>query len=125
VLSLAPTFFSLEDGFDPTTTLVQGSRTTTVDVKGLLKRQLILLNGQWYTVRDAIDQVAHIEGAVHRGQPKTSKQQALAATGIGIAGYDSAVLHSLLAVARVVARGLEPLEGEIRAKRSGGQPADQ
>jgi len=118
VLSTGPTFYALEDAFDPETVLVANARIADVDRHELLGRRIVLLDGVWFSVADIVTYVAHVEGAVHRGQPRDSKQRALAATSIRIGGYDSPVVRSLLAVARVVARGLEPLEARIRADQT-------
>jgi hypothetical protein len=123
VLSSGPIFYSLQDAFDPETVLVANARLAEVNRNGLLARGLVLLNGVWFSVADVVKYVAHVEGAVHRGEPTDDKQRALAASGIGIGGYDSPVVRSLLAVARVVARGLEPLEARIRADRIPPGPA--
>ena len=117
VLSMSPMSYSLEDAFDPDTVLVANARFAEVNRNGLLARGLVMLDGVWFSVADVVKYVAHVEGAVHRGEPTDDKQRALAASGIRIGGYDSPVVHSLLAVARVVARGLEPLEARIRADR--------
>ena len=123
VLSDGPTFYSLQDAFDPETVLVANARIANVNRDGLLARGLVLLDGVWFSVADIVKYVAHVEGAVHRGEPSDDKQRALAASDIRIGGYDSPVVRSLLAVARVVARGLEPLEASIRADRTAPGPA--
>jgi hypothetical protein len=117
-MSMGPVFWSVQDGFDPDTALVPTSRFTEVNSDGLLARRIVLLNGEWYTVADIIRYVAHVEGAVHRSEPRDAKDQALATSGIGIGGYDSPVVRSLCAVGRVVVRGLEPLEARILAGRT-------
>jgi hypothetical protein len=122
VLSSGPTFYALQDAFDPESVLVANARIAEVDRDGLLGRGIVLMDGVWFSVADIVKYVAHVEGAVHRGQPSDNKQRALAATNIRIGGYDSPVVRSLLAVARVVARGLEPLEARIRADRTAQGP---
>jgi hypothetical protein len=122
VLSSGPTFYALQDAFDPETVLVANARIADVDRDELLRRGIVLMDGLWFSVADIVTYVAHVEGAVHRGQPRDNKQRALAATSIRIGGYDSPVVRSLLAVARVVARGLEPLEARIRADRTARRP---
>jgi hypothetical protein len=117
VLSDGPMFYSLQDAFDPETVAVANARFAEVNRDGLLGRGLVLLDGIWFSVADIVKYVAHVEGAVHLGEPDDDKQRALAASDIRIGGYDSPVVRSLLAVARVVARGLEPLEARIRADR--------
>lgn len=118
ILSTGPAFYALQDGFDPATSLVASVRVADVGRDGLLERGLVFMDGVWFSVADIIAYVSHVEGGVHRGPPKGDKQRALAATSIRIGGYDSPVVRSLLAVARVVARGLEPLETRIRSDRA-------
>jgi len=122
LLSLHPDFYSLQDAFDPEDVLVANPRIAEVDRDGLLGHRIVLMDGVWFSVADIITYVAHVEGAVHRGQPRDDKQRALAASTIRIGGYDSPVVRSLLAMARVVVRGLEPLEARIRADRTAPGP---
>lgn len=121
VLSLGPAFYAVQDAFDPRDVAVANARISEVDRDALLGRGIVLMDGAWFSVADVVTYVSHVEGGVHRGPPKGDKQRALAATNIRIGGYDSPVVRSLLAVARVVARGLEPLEARIRADREPGQ----
>ena len=107
------------DGFDPRESAVAGVRTAEVSRDGLLARRAVLLNGTWFTVADAIRYVSHVEGGIHRGAPDDEQQQALAASPIGIGGHASTATWPLRGIARVVARGLEPLEEAIRAERAG------
>ncbi len=117
VLSMGPTFYALQDAFDPNDIAVANARIAAVDRDGLLARRLLLMDGVWFSVADIVKYVAHVEGAVHRGRPRDDKQRALAATTLRIGDLDS-VVRSLLAVARVVARGLEPLEVRIHSDRT-------
>ncbi len=122
LMSTDPVFWTVQDGFDPETVLVASSRFIDVDRDRLLARRIVLLSGEWYTVKDIIKYVAQVEGAVHRAPPSDPKEQALAASGIQVGGYDSPTVRSLCAVARVVARGLEPLEARIHADRAASGP---
>jgi hypothetical protein len=121
VLSMGPQLYAVQDAFDPKDIAVANARIAEVDVAGLLKRRILLIDGMWFSVADIVRYVAHVEGAVHRGQPKGEKEQLLAATKIHI-GSVTGVVRTLLAVGRVVARGLEPLEDRIRARRKSGDP---
>ena len=38
-------------------------------------------NGHWITVGDVIDQLANVQGAVHKGEPGTARRQAVQALG--------------------------------------------
>jgi hypothetical protein len=87
VLSMGPVFYSLVDAFDPRDSAVANARVAEVDREGLLARRILLLQGEWYSVKDIIKYVAQVEGAVHRGQPSDAKERALLESGIGIGGY--------------------------------------
>jgi hypothetical protein len=115
---MGPVFYSLVDAFDPRDSAVANARVAEVDREGLLARRILLLQGEWYSVKDIIKYVAQVEGAVHRGQPSDAKERALLESGIGIGGYDSPAVRSLFPVGRVVALGLEPLEARILADRT-------
>ena len=65
-----PIFWSLEDALDPASPLAYGPFNATRDE--FLNRKIIYINGQWITVRDVIDQLANVEGAVHSGEPDTT-----------------------------------------------------
>jgi hypothetical protein len=76
----------------------------------LLARRVMVLGGESITVRDLIDHLAHIEGAVHRSDPKEHRELVLsqAARDVFI-GRLPAGVRQIQAIARVVLRGLQPL----------------
>ena len=106
-------FYSTEDGLDPDT--APFGVVAELNRDQFLKHRVMVVQGHVVTVHDLIDQLAHIEGGVHVGTPKTTKQAALsdAARLFGIGGLPAGI-RMMAAVCRVVLRGLEPLENEVR-----------
>lgn len=106
----APTFWAIQDGFDPDTAVPGLSHPEALDLDQLLNAPLMLMGGQILSVREVIRYVANVAGGVHLGLPRTPKEQALASVGATIRlGGQSPEVRSLLAVARVVSKGLAPL----------------
>lgn len=109
-----PDFFSLEDGFDPDTSVPHLSNPIEVSKDGLLSRPVIFYEGQVYTVKDVIQHAAYVGGILHPGQPKNHRQevfQELRNTW-NIGGLEAG-LRLLQAIGRVVRKGLEPLRRQI------------
>jgi hypothetical protein len=111
-----PIFWSVQDGLDPETSVPQLSRPIEVKLDQLLARPVMLVGEQEISVRDLIDHVSHVAGAVHAGQPRHEREQALqaAAEEIQVGGYPPDV-RALQAVGRVVLKGLRPLSDHVRA----------
>jgi hypothetical protein len=114
----APTFWTVQDGFDPETAL-RRSPILEVNRDGLLKCVVATLQAsagesKSVTVYDLIQYLAHVEGGVHAGQPKTPMENELRVWNqfVSIGGRPSMV-RSLFAVGRVVVKGLEPLRAAI------------
>jgi hypothetical protein len=76
----------------------------------------MVLNGQSVTVRDLIDHLAHIEGAVHRSEPRVRRELVLsqAARQLFIGGLPARV-RQIQALGRVVLRGLKPLRDAVQS----------
>jgi hypothetical protein len=110
-----PIFWSVQDGLDPTTAR-PGSQPEELSLDQLLSVTIIRVEGVDLNVRDVVDYLANVAGAVHIGQPRTAQHAALASVeaSISVGGYPPAV-RSLLAVARVVSRALQPLRAAIVA----------
>jgi hypothetical protein len=73
-------------------------------------------SGNWITVRDVIDQLANIEGAVHSGKPKKEHYRVLHAAGRfysreGLPG----VVSQVRLIGRITVHGLSPLRDAVIA----------
>lgn len=108
-----PVFWSREDGFDP------DSVQTPVEVAELTRDQLLsqvvmTFQGHELTVKDVVLHAANVGGAVHAGRPRDEKQRALSALAEQMhwGGYSTGV-GILLAIGRVVLRGLRPLRERV------------
>jgi hypothetical protein len=116
IVSDGAVFFSPEDAIDPELdhppALVAPIDATRDQ---LLARRVMLVNGEQVTIHHLIDQLAHIEGAVHRSDPRERRQAVLndAARQLFIGGPPAGT-RQIQAVARVVLRGLRPLRDAVR-----------
>jgi len=106
-------FWSVEDVFYPKT----GSlfyKPIEVTKAQLLSRTVMIYDSHSISVRELIKHVAHIQGAVHSGMPKTNKEEAMKklAEMFGIGGLPAG-LRLLCVICRVIIEGLEPLKEQI------------
>lgn len=111
-----PVFWAIQDGLDPETSPPPLTQQIEVKRDQLLARLVMIIGEHEITVRDLIDHVSHVAGAVHAGQPQHQREQALraASRSIQIGGYPPDT-RALQAVGRVVLKGLRPLSDQIRA----------
>jgi len=107
-------FWSIEDGFDPNTSVPHLTKPIGVNKDQLLKRQIMIINGQIITVLDLIKFLCHVQGGVHAGEPTNSKETVLKETQkyLGIGGLPAGI-RSMLSISRVVLKGLESLRVTI------------
>jgi hypothetical protein len=116
--SLAPVFWSLQDGLDPETSL---TRAAVKDVKRdeFLRSRVMFVRGQTITVKDIVLHVANVAGAVHRGTPRDAQQETLRRLEreISVGGYPADV-RSLQAIGRIALRALEPLRRQVQLELS-------
>lgn len=103
-------FYSMEDGFDPNTSVPHLTHPLEVDRDRLLKTQIMIIKGEAITVKDLIKFLSHVQGAVHSGKPKNAKDYALKGIQeyLGIGGLPAGI-RTILSISRVVLKGLEPL----------------
>ncbi len=121
VLQMRPVYWSLEDGIDPGTDAPPGLQAPVEASRDqLLRRRVMRVKGHDVTVRDLIDQLAHVEGAVHIGNPQDKRAEVLKEVSrtIYIGGLPAGV-RQMRSIARVVARGLIPLRDAVLAVRAG------
>ena len=70
----------------------------------------------YYTVRNLIKVVAHVQGGVHRFEPEDEKEAALLRASESLTLNERSLLHiALFSVGRVTHRALAPLQGFGRA----------
>jgi hypothetical protein len=115
VLADGPTYWSLEDAIDPTIDQPPGLMAPQEATRDqLLSRRVMIVNGEKVSVRDLIDQLAHIEGAVHSAQPREPREAMLkqVARELYIGGLPAGV-RQIQSIARVVAGGLAPLRKAV------------
>lgn len=106
-------FWSIQDGFDPET--AHFAVFKGVDRNSMLKEIVMRSNGVSFTVADLIKFLCHVEGSVHSGIPKEDKEFILQEIEkeLKIGGLNP-VIRSIMSIARVVLKGLEPLRKEIK-----------
>ena len=107
-----PIFWALEDVLDPESPLAYAPFDATRDQ--FLSRRVMRFSENWITVRDVIDQLANIEGAVHSGKPKEERHRVLQAAGRfysrdGLPG----VVSQVRLIGRITVRGLSPLRDAV------------
>jgi hypothetical protein len=114
-------FLSLEDAIDPELDHPPGLMSPIEATRDqLLARRVMVLNGESITVHHLIDHLAHIEGAVHKSDPREQRELVLsqAARELFIGGLPAGV-RQIQAIARVVLRGLQPLRNALRSSPNG------
>lgn len=104
-------FWSIEDGFDPDTSVPHLTKLVEVNKDQLLKRQIMIINGQIIMVLDLIKFLSHVQGGIHAGEPTNSKETTLKEVQkyLGIGGLPAGI-RSILSISRVVLKGLKPLK---------------
>jgi hypothetical protein len=113
----SPVFWSIEDGFDPDTSPPHIVTPMEVTLDQLLSRVVMLIEGREITVKDIVSQALYVVGGAHPPRaPKTATEGALEGTGIWIAGYPAG-LRPLLAIGRVIVKGLDPLRQRVEGDR--------
>lgn len=109
-----PIFWALEDVLDPDSPLAYAPFDASRDQ--FLGRRIMRFSESWITIRDVIDQLANIEGAVHSGNPKKEQHKVLQAAGKfysrdGLPG----VVSQVRLIGRITVRGLSPLRDAVLA----------
>ncbi|EKD86313.1 MAG: hypothetical protein ACD_37C00360G0001 [uncultured bacterium] len=107
-------FWAMEDGFDPDTSVPHLSKPIETDLDEMLKKQIMIINGESITVQDLIKFLSNVSGAVHAGKAKNKKELVLEGVQktLGIGGLPAGI-RSILSISRVTIKGLEPLRVAI------------
>ncbi len=116
-----PVFWAIEDALDPDCALAYAPFDATRDQ--FLARRVMRFNGNWLTVRDVINQLANIEGAVHRGEARDARERALqeVAKFYKHSGLPGAV-NQVKLIGRITVRSLGPLRNAVSASTGQQQP---
>jgi hypothetical protein len=112
--SLQPDTLTVQDGFDPETS-IPGNERIEVDLQGLLSEVVAVHNGRRLSVLDVIKYEAHVEGGVHAGTPRDEQAAILKGlnASLRVGGY-TPTLRQLKPIGRVVLRGLHELAQRVR-----------
>jgi hypothetical protein len=113
-----PTFWSVQDGLDPSTSR-PGKTQRVVKRDQLLSTVLTVVEGRAYSLREIVLFEANVMGGVHAGSAKEEKEEVLQAVNRTLAiGGHRASLRQLQAIGRIVLKGLEPLRVLVAAADS-------
>jgi len=107
-------FWSVEDGFDPDTSVLHLTKPLEVNKDQLLKRQIMIINSEMVTVQDLIKFLSNVQGGVHAGRLENVKETTLqeAQKYLGIGGLPAGI-RSILSISRVIIKGLKPLRAAV------------
>jgi hypothetical protein len=112
IYATSPTFWAIEDALNPESPLAYEPYDATRDQ--FLARPIMCFDGHRVTVRDVILQVANIEGAVHRSDAKTGREEALrAAAEFYSRDHLSGVVSQVRLIGRITVRSLSPLRDVV------------
>jgi hypothetical protein len=109
-----PVFWAIEDALDPNCRLAYAPYDATRDQ--FLARRVMRFSGTWLSVRDVINQLANIEGAVHHSEARDAKERALQEVAMRYmnSGLPGAV-NQIKLIGRITMRGLAPLRDAVHA----------
>jgi hypothetical protein len=110
-----PVMWSIGDALDPRSRLAYKPYDATL--AQFMKRQIMYFQGHPITVGNVIDQLANVEGAVHRGEPDTARRKAIQVLGKfynhdGLPG----VVRQVKLIGRITVEGLNPLRERVAAE---------
>lgn len=117
ILEDNPVFWAIGDAIDPDAFPVPGV-SAPVDAKldEFLARTVMFARGERLSVGDLIRQVAHIDGAVHKGKPASVREELLDEMSRFMFFRDlPSTVHHVQLIGRIVIRALAPLRNAIRA----------
>jgi hypothetical protein len=117
ILEDGPVFWAISDAIDPDAFPALGL-SVPVDAKldQFLARTVMVVRGERLSVGDLIKQVAHIDGAVHKGRPANAREELLdEMSGFMFFRDLPSTVHHVQLIGRIVVRGLTPLRDAILA----------
>lgn len=114
VLAAGPVFWTLMEGIDPERESGVNRPIQEATRDQFLARRVMFVHGHDIRVRDLIDQLAHIEGAVHSGQARDLRQALITQVNREVYFGDLPMgVQQIKSIARVVIRGLAPLRDAV------------
>ncbi|MHB8913450.1 MAG: hypothetical protein ACYC4I_00335 [Minisyncoccota bacterium] len=105
-------FYSIEDGFDPETSVPHLTNIISVDKNALYARKVMVINGEIITVKELIRFLRNKQGGVHSDNMSlTDKDKVLKElqTSFSVGGVNAG-FRLMRAISRVVVKGLSPLK---------------
>jgi hypothetical protein len=114
VLSMRPSFYSVQDGLDPDSSR-PGKVTIEVNRDKFFSTVVMVIQGASYSVKDVVLFAAHVMGGVHVGAPKSERERVLQEVNnsLGIGGM-AASLRQLRSIAMVLLKGMAPVRDTLR-----------
>ncbi len=124
ILEDKPVFWAIGDAIDPDAFRAPGiSAPMDAKLDQFLARTVMFVRGERLSVGDLIKQVAHIDGAVHKGKPTNVREELLDEMSRFMFFRDlPATVHHVQLIGRIVVRALTPLRDAILADK--GAPDD-
>ena len=119
ILEDKPVFWAIGDAIDPDAFPAPGI-SAPIDAKldQFLARTVMFARGERLSVGDLIRQVAHIDGAVHKGKPTNIREELLDEMSRFMFFRDlPATVHHVQLIGRIVVRALTPLRDAILADK--------
>lgn len=116
ILKDNPVFWVIGDAIDPDAFRATPGISAPMDAKldQFLARTVMFARGERLSVGDLIKQVAHIDGAVHKGKPTNAREELLDEVSRFMFFRDlPATVHHVQLIGRIVVRALAPLRDAI------------
>jgi hypothetical protein len=113
-----PLFWAIGDAINPDAFRELPGISAPMDAKldQFLARTVMFARGERLSVGDLIKQVAHIDGAVHKGKPTNAREELLDEMSRFMFFRDlPATVHHVQLIGRIVVRALTPLRDTILA----------
>ena len=120
ILADNPVFWAIGDAIDPDAFAALPGISAPMDAKldQFLARTVMFARGERLSVGDLIKQVAHIDGAVHKGKPTNAYEELIDEMSRFMFFRDlPATVHHVQLIGRIVVQALTPLRNAILADK--------
>lgn len=121
ILKDNPIFWAIGDAIDPDAFRAAPGISAPMDAKldQFLARTVMFVRGEHLSVGDLIKQVAHIDGAVHKGKATSAREELLDEMSRFMFFRDiPATVHHVQLIGKIVVRALTPLRDAILADKA-------